>query len=68
MQSFIGEVAQHVLAKYQSQLDQVEIIFPNRRAGLFFRKRFAELIDKPVWMPAISSFEMAGIQTGHLEL
>ncbi|MEL7005214.1 MAG: hypothetical protein AAFN93_21130 [Bacteroidota bacterium] len=57
MQSFIGEVAAHVYQRYRYQLDTIEIIFPNRRAGLFFRKQFAQLIDKPVWMPAISSFE-----------
>ncbi|MFY0598395.1 MAG: PD-(D/E)XK nuclease family protein [Cyclobacteriaceae bacterium] len=54
--TFIQELAQRVLSENES-LENVTIIFPNRRAGLFFRKALAEIIDKPIWMPEVSSLE-----------
>lgn len=57
MQTFLQEVAQHVLTHHKDHLDQVTIIFPNRRAGLFFRKAIGQLIDKPIWMPSVTSLE-----------
>ncbi len=57
MQSFIQEVAQKIYATHSGQLDKVEVVFPNRRAGLFFRKELGALIDQPVWMPSITSLE-----------
>ena len=29
------------------------LVFPNRRAGLYFLKYLGVKIDKPVWVPAI---------------
>lgn len=55
-QTFLQELAQRVLAENSSQ-EKVTMIFPNRRAGLFFRKALAELIDKPIWMPEVCSLE-----------
>lgn len=57
MQTFLQEVAQHVLTHHQDHLDQVTIIFPNRRAGLFFRNAIGQLIEKPIWMPRVTSLE-----------
>lgn len=57
MQTFLQEVAQHVLTHHRDHLDQVTIIFPNRRAGLFFRKAIGQLIEKPIWMPRVTSLE-----------
>lgn len=31
------------------------IVFPTRRAGVIFKKKFAETIDKPAWLPQIYS-------------
>jgi CRISPR/Cas system-associated exonuclease Cas4 (RecB family) len=55
-QTFLQELAQRVLSENAS-LENVTLIFPNRRAGLFFRKALAELIDKPIWMPEVGSLE-----------
>lgn len=56
-QSFIAEVADRVLRDNPQNLHQVQIVFPNRRAGLFFRKELSKLIDKPIWMPEVISME-----------
>jgi hypothetical protein len=55
-QTFIQELAQRILSENES-LENVTVIFPNRRAGLFFRKALAEFIDKPLWMPTVISLE-----------
>ena len=57
MQSFIQEVAQHILSKYPDQLEHLQVIFPNRRAGLYLREEISRIIQEPIWMPKISSLE-----------
>ena len=57
MKAFLKELAENVYRDHGSGLDQVTIVFPNRRAGLFFRKYLAEILEKPVWSPAIVSLE-----------
>ncbi|MTI21133.1 PD-(D/E)XK nuclease family protein [Fulvivirga sp. RKSG066] len=55
-QTFIAEVAQRILTENAS-MEDIVVVFPNRRAGLFFRKELAQLIDKPVFMPEVYSLE-----------
>ncbi len=55
-QTFLQELAQRVMSENTS-LENVTMIFPNRRAGLFFKKALAQLIDKPIWMPEVGSLE-----------
>ncbi|MFY0606040.1 MAG: PD-(D/E)XK nuclease family protein [Cyclobacteriaceae bacterium] len=55
--TFIGELAERILNEHQNQLDRVTVIFPNRRAGLFFRQSLSEMISKPLWMPEVMSMQ-----------
>jgi CRISPR/Cas system-associated exonuclease Cas4 (RecB family) len=57
MSTFLGELAQSVIERYSDQLSEVQLVFPNRRAGVFFRKELGKLIDKPIWLPKIYSME-----------
>ncbi len=57
MTTFIREIVDKIYQDHHGHLDEVSVIFPNRRAGLFFRNELGKLIDKPVWMPRIASFE-----------
>lgn len=57
MKTFIEEVVSHVLAEYGEKTGDVTIVFPNRRAGLFFSKILSSKIDKPIWMPHVYSME-----------
>lgn len=52
MKYFLQQIAETLYNGYSDRLNEHCIVFPNRRAGLFFRKYLAELIDKPVWAPA----------------
>lgn len=52
MKSFLNIVAQDILEKYGTNLSEVVVVFPNKRASLFLNE---ELISqsggKPVWSP-----------------
>ena len=56
MQSFLKTTAQRILKDYKD-LDQLVLVLPNRRAGLFLAKHFGALIDQPQWMPQIKTIE-----------
>ena len=55
MTGFLEQVAIYLHRVYSGELHRFCIVFPNIRAGLFFRKNLAELLEKPVWAPAYSS-------------
>jgi CRISPR/Cas system-associated exonuclease Cas4 (RecB family) len=61
MTSFLLETAQKVIAK-QPRLDELTLVFPNRRAILFFRKHLGTLLPKPAFAPTMLTIE-AYIQT-----
>jgi hypothetical protein len=64
--TFIEELAIRIKNE-NSQLDNAVVIFPNRRAGLFFRDELSKLIDQPVFMPEVFSLEDYLMQFTHLE-
>jgi ATP-dependent helicase/nuclease subunit B len=56
MQSFIANTAQFILEKY-SNPEEVCVVMPNKRAGLFLKKEIASRIEKPTWSPQVTSIE-----------
>ncbi|HYG02863.1 MAG TPA: PD-(D/E)XK nuclease family protein [Chryseosolibacter sp.] len=56
MKTFLHEVAEKVVANYHP-LENVTIVFPNRRAMLYFRKYLGVLIPKPVFSPTLQTVE-----------
>ena len=66
MSGFLEQVAAYLHRVYGDHLHRFCIVFPNIRAGLFFRKYLALLSDKPVWAPTFRSLnslmeEIAGL-------
>lgn len=51
MKTFLQILAQEMMTKYEGRFEEVTVIFPNKRAGLFLAEELAKLIDRPVWMP-----------------
>ena len=47
MKKFLYELAETIY-KEQHPLDGLTVIFPNRRAVLYFRKHLSTFLDKPV--------------------
>ncbi len=55
--SFLQHLAAKCYNTFGNESDKLTIVFPNKRAGLFFRKYLSELTDKPIWSPTILSIE-----------
>lgn len=56
MKPFLVEVAEAIMQNH-SRLEEVTVIFPNRRAVLYFRHYLTEKIQSPVWSPKLYSIE-----------
>lgn len=46
-----------VMNQHGADLSRVAIVFPTRRAGLFFRKELAALLQGPAWSPRIYAIQ-----------
>lgn len=55
MSNFLAKVASKIFETHKDELSKVLVVFPSRRAGLYFRKELSALIEKPVWSPTIMS-------------
>ncbi len=51
METFLKIVAEDLYAKCKGDLTDTVVVFPNKRAGLFFNQWLARCTDKPVWTP-----------------
>ena len=52
MQSFLQLVAHDLYTKIGNDLSRTVLVFPNKRANLFFNEYLAGESDKPIWSPA----------------
>ena len=50
---FLESIAQSLHKEFGNTLNRHCLVFPNRRAGLYFLKYLAAKIEKPVWAPSI---------------
>ncbi|MFW5644414.1 MAG: PD-(D/E)XK nuclease family protein, partial [Bacteroidota bacterium] len=57
MESFLHKLAFHIGKKYPDGLSNYCFLFPNRRAGVFFKKYYASLIKTPGWFPEILTID-----------
>lgn len=51
MQGFLDEVAARLYARYGEKLADKALLFPSRRARLFFTDALSHIVDGPVWQP-----------------
>ena len=52
MDTFLQNIARILYRDYEKQLDRICMVFPNRRAGLFFSQYLSGITAKPIWSPA----------------
>ena len=52
MNAFLKYVAEDLYEKYGNRLADKAIIFPNKRAGLFFNEYLKKMSAEPLWSPA----------------
>jgi CRISPR/Cas system-associated exonuclease Cas4 (RecB family) len=57
MKTFLDELAQHLLLNHKSNLRNICLVLPNRRAGLFLKKSLSGIAGKTIWSPEIYSIE-----------
>lgn len=55
--SFLGEVADILYRRYCGDVSSLTLVFPSRRARLFFSEALSQLIDRPIWQPRYMSMD-----------
>ncbi len=78
MTYFLEHIAESLYKEFGNTLNRHCLVFPSRRAGLYFLKYLAKRIEKPVWSPSIltinelfrsySSLQVAGSEILLFEL
>jgi ATP-dependent helicase/nuclease subunit B len=64
--TFLDRTAQYLVSTYGTELSDIAVVLPNRRAGLFLRRFMAGHAGKPCWSPVIFSIEDFIAETGEL--
>jgi len=57
MHSFLEKLVDDLLKKHAGDISALCVVFPTRRAGLYFKKIYSQKISSPAWAPAIFSIE-----------
>ena len=55
--TFLSVVAKDLLDKAGNDLSGYNVVFPNKRAALFFNKALSQHCDKPIWSPTYLSID-----------
>ena len=56
-QTFLTEVATNLYRQHGDNISSLTLVFPSRRARLFFSDALAQIIDKPIWQPSYISMD-----------
>ena len=67
MKPFLAEVAEHIYKTYSNSLEDCCLVFPNRRAAVFLTRYLGNIVEKPLWMPLMTTInefiaELGGLQ------
>jgi hypothetical protein len=57
MKPFLFELAEKIYKEHWRKLDALTLVFPNRRAALYFRKHLSTMLDKPAFAPRLITIE-----------
>ena len=57
VKQFLEKTAEYLVNTYGTELSDVAVVLPNRRAGLFLRRFMAEYAGKVCWSPVIFAVE-----------
>ena len=68
MKGFLAEVAADLYGRYGEALSQREVLFPSRRARLFFTEALSRVAERPMWQPRWTTVdelmeEISGLRT-----
>lgn len=68
MTPFLNIVAKDLLEKTNHDFSNITIVFPNKRASLFFNKALMELTDRPIWSPQYTTISQLFRQHSEWEI
>ena len=68
MKTFLSEVAHDLYKKTNGDFAHVAVVFPNKRASLFFNEHLAKEAGHPIWSPAYISISELFRQQSKLEV
>ncbi|MBR2300433.1 MAG: PD-(D/E)XK nuclease family protein [Bacteroidaceae bacterium] len=51
MTPFLKSVAEDIYNRFNGNLSDIAIVFPNKRAGLFFNEYLVQCSEQPIWSP-----------------
>jgi len=57
MNTFMDSVCERILEKKINDLSDLCVVFPSRRAGLYFKYLLGKKLGSPAWSPAVFSIE-----------
>lgn len=55
MKPFLQLVAENLFGRFGNDISNLKLVFPNRRASLFFNSYLSKVLSKPIWQPEIVS-------------
>ncbi|MGE0088127.1 MAG: PD-(D/E)XK nuclease family protein [Bacteroidales bacterium] len=67
MNTFLKNTAQDLYTRYGEEISKLCIVFPNRRAALYFKKYLFGIVNKPLWSPETTTIndlmrDISGLQ------
>jgi len=65
---FLSLVAEDLISRFGNDLSRVAVIFPGRRARLFFNNYLCDYSDEPVWAPQYLSIDDLFQQASDLQI
>jgi CRISPR/Cas system-associated exonuclease Cas4 (RecB family) len=68
MSSFLEDIADKLIEEHAGQIAQLTVVFPNRRAGLFFSDVLTKKMKHAGWSPQILTFEELAIRLSGMVL
>lgn len=68
MGTFLKQVAHDLYNKTEGNFTKVAIVFPNKRASLFFNEYLAQESDRPIWSPTYVSISELFRQSSDLSI
>ena len=57
MEPFLDKLAKHLYATHGENFSRLCLVFPSRRASMFFKQYVSRIIEKPIWLPDIFALE-----------
>lgn len=68
MEPFLDKLAKHLLKTHGENFSRLCLVFPSRRASLFFKQYVSAIIKKPIWLPDIYALEDFVVHKSGLKL